>query len=140
MSLPGRIKIAKTFLYSQINYLGCFLPLNHKYSTDISNLIEDYVRGNLKISKQRMYETPENGGIGLFNLKNFLASQTCAWIKRSVVPNDLWKKELFRFSYGSVFNIRKSTIDRRLNPILYNIVDSYEQFLFSFTSKNENFF
>jgi len=26
LSLPGRINVAKTFLYSQVNYLGCFLP------------------------------------------------------------------------------------------------------------------
>ena len=27
LSMPGRINIAKTFLYSQINYLGCVVPL-----------------------------------------------------------------------------------------------------------------
>jgi hypothetical protein len=28
LSLPGRIAIAKSMLYSQINYLGCFLPVD----------------------------------------------------------------------------------------------------------------
>ncbi len=31
LSLPGRINIAKAMLYSQINYLGCFLPISKEY-------------------------------------------------------------------------------------------------------------
>ena len=28
LSLPGRIQIAKTMMYFQVNYLGCFLPFS----------------------------------------------------------------------------------------------------------------
>jgi hypothetical protein len=31
LSLPGRILIAKSILYSQINYLGCFLEFSHRW-------------------------------------------------------------------------------------------------------------
>jgi hypothetical protein len=31
LSLPGRICIAKTMLYSQINYLGCFLQIPQNF-------------------------------------------------------------------------------------------------------------
>jgi hypothetical protein len=37
LSLPGRILVSKTFMYSQINYLGCFLPLDLARLTNIEN-------------------------------------------------------------------------------------------------------
>jgi hypothetical protein len=51
LSLPGRIAISKSMLYSQINYLGCFLPLAEEYVIEWSNLIENFVLGPLNISK-----------------------------------------------------------------------------------------
>jgi len=44
LSLPGRISIAKTFLYSQINYLGCFLPITQE---DIKRISSTVKRGNI---------------------------------------------------------------------------------------------
>jgi hypothetical protein len=41
LSLPGRISVSKTMLYSQINYLGCFLPLpsgGQSYSYSVTKL------------------------------------------------------------------------------------------------------
>jgi hypothetical protein len=139
LSLPGRISIAKTFLYSQINCQGCFIPFNANKLSIMGSEIEEYVAGKLKIAKHRFYEPLENGGIGLFNLKNFLASQCCTWLKRAYTPNDLWKKELFRFSNGSIFNLRKKNFNKSLNPVLYHIADCFETFLCKFTVKNENF-
>ncbi len=43
LSLPGRINIAKTMLYSQINYLGCILPLNKENIDSFRNLIHNFV-------------------------------------------------------------------------------------------------
>jgi hypothetical protein len=37
LSLPGRINIAKTMLYSQINYLGCFLPMSDEVLAEYDN-------------------------------------------------------------------------------------------------------
>jgi hypothetical protein len=37
LSLPGRINIAKTMMYSQINYLGCFLPIPRQLHVDWDN-------------------------------------------------------------------------------------------------------
>jgi hypothetical protein len=63
LSLPGRVSVAKTFLYSQINYLGCFLPINGEKINTFETLIEDYVKGPLNISKERMTLTREEGGL-----------------------------------------------------------------------------
>jgi len=53
--------------------------------------------------------------------------------------DDLWKKELLMYSYGSVFNLRQANFDKKLNPILYYVAGKFENFLFNFTTKKENF-
>jgi hypothetical protein len=53
--------------------------------------------------------------------------------------DELWKRELFLFSNYSVFNIRQSSYNRNLNPILYYVAGYAEKFIFNFTSVNENF-
>jgi hypothetical protein len=75
LSLPGRIQIAKTMLYSQINYLGCFLNFSNNTLLAWESLIHNYVKANLNVSKQRAFLPVEFGGLGLFDLINFLDSQ-----------------------------------------------------------------
>jgi hypothetical protein len=50
LSLPGRVLIAKTFLVSQLNYLGCFLLPCEDDLKKIQTLINNFIRKNLKIS------------------------------------------------------------------------------------------
>jgi hypothetical protein len=83
LSLPGRVSVSKTFMYSQLNYLGCFLPMERIRISNIENLIEGYVRGPLNISKARMTLPREEGGVGLFSVELFLAGQICTWAKRA---------------------------------------------------------
>jgi hypothetical protein len=68
LSLPGRIAISKSMLYSQLNYLGSFLPLTDIYVTEWSNLIENYVLGPLNIAKSRRYLCRTEGGLWLFDI------------------------------------------------------------------------
>jgi hypothetical protein len=85
LSLSGRISVSKTFMYSQLNYLGCFLPIDHIRLTNIENKIEEYVKGPLNIAKERMTLRREEGGLGLFSLSRFLGSQACTWAKKHKV-------------------------------------------------------
>jgi hypothetical protein len=50
LSLPGRIDIAKTMLYSQLNYSGCFLPVSDNLVSESESLIATFVKGQLNIS------------------------------------------------------------------------------------------
>ena len=82
LTLPGRITVMKTCLVSQLNYIGCFLPM----PDDIRNLLQDIINGfvkkNLQVSAERLYLDPEHGGLGIFDLKEFFQAQHCSWIKR----------------------------------------------------------
>jgi hypothetical protein len=139
LSLPGRICIAKCMMYSQLNYLGCFLPLPKIYADRISTLIEDFVTGNIQIAKKRLYLSPENGGLGLFEINDFLDSQKVSWVPRANSLDEIWKIRLFLAGEGNVYNIRSSFIDPLLNPILNTIAKAYERFIAGFTKHNENF-
>jgi hypothetical protein len=72
LSLPGRIAIAKPMLYSQINYLGCFLPIDPHIIGEYELIIERFVKGKLSIAKNRIYKPVCMGGLGLFKLMTSL--------------------------------------------------------------------
>jgi hypothetical protein len=78
LSLPGRINIAKTMLYSQLNYLGCFLPLLVNFEKEVERQVGDYVTGNLKMGRERVFEPVEMGGLGIFRVSTFLMAQKCS--------------------------------------------------------------
>jgi hypothetical protein len=126
-------------LYSQINYLGCFLPVPVETMRIIDSLITDYVKGNLNIAKKRLYLAPEHGGLGLFEISNFLDAQKCSWIKRSVGLDEPWKVILYVSNFGAIFNSKKRNVSVNEFPICHQICASYERFLNFFTTSNENF-
>jgi hypothetical protein len=138
LSLPGRISVSKTFMYSQLNYIGCFLPIEAERLVNIENIIEQYVRGPLNISKERMTLTREEGGLGLFSIPIFLGSQACTWAKRAQNLDDNWKLRLYKGSNGNTLNLRCKNFNKNEEPILFNIAYHMEKFqnLLSKTGKN----
>jgi hypothetical protein len=139
LSLPGRICIAKSLLYSQINYLGCFLQIPPAITNEIDQLITGFVKGKLNIAKKRLYRPPDQGGLGLFDINSFLDAQRCAWVKRSRDLNEQWKAQLYINNYGVLFNCKgKHSCNRRF-PVLNTISTSFENMSNSFTIYNENF-
>ncbi len=57
--------ILKTFLLSQINYIGCFLPPTQEKLELIQNLLDGFVRKNITISNNRMHKPTEEGDMGI---------------------------------------------------------------------------
>jgi hypothetical protein len=139
LSFPGRINIAKTMLYSQINYLGCFLPVPLNLITTWENLITGFVKGKLNIARNRLFKPPVDGGIGLFDIHDFLDSQKCAWIRRSNDLAEPWKVSLYFSNFGCVYNSKSRNIIPEEYPILNGICRSYERMINHFTTVNENF-
>jgi hypothetical protein len=139
-SLPGRINISKTMLYSQINYLGCFLPKKENFLNDWDKLITDFVKGKMNIARKRLYKAPEEGGLGLFNISDFLDAQKCAWIRRSLDLNKPWKALLYVNNFGCILNSKARNINPLEYPICHSICLSYERMTDVFTCVNENFY
>jgi hypothetical protein len=128
LSLPGRIQIAKTMLYSQVNYLGCFLPFSPESMADWETLISQFVAGNLRIGIQRIFSPVEIGGLGLFRIGKFLEAQKIRWIVYSIKIIDAdWKLSLHKTSIQSVFRTDKAYLDE-LSPIIITIVNAFVNF------------
>ncbi len=98
-------------MYSQINYLGCILPIPNIFADRISALIEDFVTGNIQIAKKCLYLSNSNGGLGLFELNDFLDSQKVSWITRGSNLDEIWKIRLFVAGEGNIHNIRSCLIN-----------------------------
>jgi hypothetical protein len=123
LSLPGRIAILKTLLIPQLNYLGCFLTPSRIVIDNLQTMLDDFVLNGLRISKDRYYLPPNEGGLGLIHIGTFLTAQKCSWVKR-IHSNtiDNWR---LRFRLASpTFNVtlvKSIDFDRRSSPVLYEI-------------------
>jgi hypothetical protein len=81
------------------------------------------------------------GGLGLFNLKDFVAALQCSWFKRcSLSINDNWRYRLALYGNGNpllVVNDRKTKEGNGL--VLNNIIDSFSYFKSKFAQMENNF-
>jgi hypothetical protein len=95
LSLIGRINVAKTFMLSQLGYLGTiFTPTEIQIAT-INTLIKDFVCGTLNISKNNFTMCAKKGGLGMIDIDEFLCSLKCTWVKRCINSKiDNWHLDL----------------------------------------------
>jgi hypothetical protein len=138
LSLPGRISISKTMLYSQINYLGCFLPIPNEVVISIEELIINFVKGPLNVARKRVFLPVEDGGLGLFPVRDFTDAQKCVWIKRCTDYSEPWKITIYISNFGNIFNCKSRNINKNEFPICYEICNSYERLTNIFTVTHEN--
>ncbi len=140
LSLPGRIAIVKTLLIPQLNYVGCILTPSRLVIDNLQQMLDDFALDGLRVSKDRYYLPPTEGGIGLLHIGTFLMSQKCSLIKRAHANCiDNWRLRLRALSPCSDVTLLQSIdINRHRNPILYNIVEAYELFVRCYGSSGNN--
>jgi hypothetical protein len=61
LSLPGRLAVAKTFMLSQLGYLGSLIHPTREQMCTITELIGGFVKGSLNVSKERIFLKEEDG-------------------------------------------------------------------------------
>ena len=76
LSLHGKIMLYKTILLPQLNYIGTILMPNDATIENLSEIMENFVTQGLNIAKKRLYTPASEGGLGLFDIKNFFNSFT----------------------------------------------------------------
>jgi hypothetical protein len=104
-------------------------------------LINNFIRKNLQISDERVQLPVECGGLGFFNIKDFLQAQMSTWIFRAKkLPIDNWHYDLCSLSPGNnPLLIRTSDVNKNSSPILYGLVLAYECFYNSFAATGNNY-
>jgi hypothetical protein len=141
LSLPGRITVAKTFLVSQLSYVACFLTPSDRIINEIQSILDNFVRKNMNISRERMHLEPATGGIGMFDINNFFCSQKCSWIFRAHKNTiDNWRYDLASSApNNNILLIRPTDVPVGDHPILHNIAKSYQIFYSAFSAKDNNY-
>jgi Reverse transcriptase (RNA-dependent DNA polymerase) len=130
LSLPGRISTAKTYLISQINYLGCIFDFQDDDIAGLQLLMNNFIRKNLRISDNRIYLSVSEGGLGFFNLKEFLAAQKCTWILRAKkFTIDNWRYDIVTNSPNNdPLLIRACDFLKPDFPVLSGFAKAFEEF------------
>ena len=140
LSLPGKITVYKTLLLPQLNYVATILTPSDKLLSDISKSMESFVTQGLSIAKNRLYAKPEEGGLGLFNLKIFIKALQATWVSKAYVCcNDNWKYDLLENVNFDLHNFTVNLDNNNLGGTLSNLSNSFSEFLVEFSKKDENF-
>ena len=105
------------------------------------SIINNFVKKNLPVSVERLYLSAEDGGLGIFNLKQFFCAQQVSWIRRAeLLTIDNWRFDMASAApSNNIFLLRKCDLDPVIFPILYNFVASYSDFYDAFSAVNGNY-
>jgi hypothetical protein len=104
LTLPGRIAVAKTFMLSLVGYIGCIITPTDELLGHMQKSIDDFCIGPLKVAKNRRYEPPSAGGLGLINLRDFVSALQCTWVKRVHSHGvDTWRYDMLQLCFGNPF-------------------------------------
>jgi hypothetical protein len=141
LSLPGRIAIAKTMLYSQVNYLGCFLPFEKQTISHWEDIIRKFVSGNLNVSAKRCYLPAAEGGLGLVPVNVHLNAQRCRWVLlcKDNIDSD-WKLHLNKFMVTSAYRYFIPEQNRdEIDIALHCVLDAFDSFKKKFFNTGNNY-
>jgi hypothetical protein len=76
--------------------------------------VDKFCKGKINFSAARMVVPVEEGGMGLFNIEEFLMAQQCCWVFRSFKScRDNWRVDLYELSLGNPLSFSPLIIDAR---------------------------
>ncbi len=140
LSLPGRICVIKSLLISPLSHLGSFLMPSKPLLNNIQKALDNFAKGKLNVSVSKITISVEAGGLGLFNVEEFLMSQQCCWVFRAKYScRDNWRNDIFELSYGNPLALSPKIVNVNRHPILYSIACSFERLRIKFDKRNENY-
>jgi len=134
LSIQGKINVIKTYFFSQLSYLGTILNPSNEFLVSFDSCVITFLNTNQKIAKERIFESIENGGLGLPRAKDFLDSLKVNMFKRSLKNIDTWSLELKACAIleSDPLHIDISRINRKNNPVLFNIATAFLKFQHKF--------
>jgi len=139
LTIPGRINITKSLLLSQINYLGCVMLPSNRLLDKIQRALDDFSLGSIRFARERLCLKPEQGGLGLFNLKEFLEAQQCLWVLRANQScRDIWRVNLNLLGNGNCLCVSNKSINKAEHPILFGFASAFEKLRIVHDKRNDN--
>jgi hypothetical protein len=83
LSLPGRINVIKSLLFPLILYLGSIIMPSKRKLNELQKMLDEYATGTMNFSRSRVCLPANAGGMGLFDVEEFLTAQQAIWIIRA---------------------------------------------------------
>jgi hypothetical protein len=74
-----------------------------------------------------------------YNVKKFLQAQRCAWLRRALDLNEIWKMHLFVRSPNNLLMIDKSMFDAGEHPVLFTIAESIKKMRIGHSKFEKNY-
>ncbi len=140
LTLTGRINVIKSLLFSQILYLGNFIMPSAERLKKIQTVLDEFAVGSMNFAKNRIYLAKEEGGLGLFNVENFLLGQQAVWVLRTnQSTRDNWRYKLRSLCNGNVLCAGPHLIKKSANPVLHGLSTSFEKFKLKHDRMHSNF-
>ena len=142
LTLAGKITIYKTLLMPQLNFYATVITPSVQTFETLTVMMNGFVTQGMQIAKSRPYTSPREGGIGLFDLRAFVASLQFTWVKRDhLCCNVNWKYDLREMCGGEIVGIGNliNTNIGLCGPLLLGIIDSFKTFHDKFASTGKNF-
>jgi exonuclease III len=140
LSLSGRINVAKTLMLSQISYHGSIIQMSVDTVSEFNEIINAFIHGKLKIAKNLTAAPIRKGGLGFIDLKNFIYSLQCSWIKRSINSSiDVWRQEINLITGDTPSIMSPDIVPLDNNPLLYGFAIAFNEFKRCYLSRNDNF-
>ena len=79
----------------QINFISSIVMPSNDSINELETLMNNFVTQGMTIAKSRLYTSPGEGGLGLFNLRTFISAMQSTWIKPAFITcNDNCKFDL----------------------------------------------
>jgi hypothetical protein len=127
-------------MLSQIGYLGSIITPSEGQLRLMQETLDRYCLGTMNTAKKKRYIPVTEGGLGLINVKDYIISLQCAWVKRVTQHwGDMWRYDLKKKCYGNPLIADSGTFDPIRNPILHNICSSFGKFRDAFVKKDDNY-
>jgi hypothetical protein len=107
---------------------------------NLQKTLDNFAKGKLNVSLSKITVSVEAGGLGLFNVEEFLMSQQCCWIFRTVKScRDNWRNDIYELTFGNPLALSPKNVDENRHPILFHLATSFERLRIKFDKKNENY-
>jgi hypothetical protein len=115
------------------------MPSKRKIN-DLQKLLDDFAIGTMNYSRARVCLPANAGGMGLFDIEEFLTAQQAIWIIRAnQSTRDCWRFRLRQLCNGNVLCAGPEIIDVKANPILHGLAKSYQRVRVAHDTLHENY-
>jgi hypothetical protein len=102
--------------------------------------MEKFVKGKCNISRERLYQNINQGGLGLIDISAFINSQQVLWIKRLLAEaSDNWREDVWNIIYGNPLILHPNLVNKEMHPIIFSIAESFVVFKKTFFELNDNY-